>query len=129
MLVFPVIYGGLLEGSNLEGTLGKKIFKIKVFDINFKPVSYIRSIIRNIFKELFFILTFALYVYLFHVLGPFKASSYSEINKIVFNHQIVLVFLIIAFLIWAFLPKILLHRKDKKQMLHDLISGCIVVKE
>ncbi|MDG4594999.1 MAG: hypothetical protein P9F75_04775, partial [Candidatus Contendobacter sp.] len=31
MLVFPIIYGGLLEGSNLQGTLGKKVFQIKVF--------------------------------------------------------------------------------------------------
>jgi uncharacterized RDD family membrane protein YckC len=51
-LVILVPYFTILESSSWQATIGKRIFKIKVVDLNGKRISFIKAIIRFFCKIL-----------------------------------------------------------------------------
>lgn len=53
MIVFPVIvflYFPLMESSKYNGTFGKKVLGIKVFDVNLRRISFRRALMRTLGK-------------------------------------------------------------------------------
>lgn len=52
MLVFPILYAGVMEASELQATFGKRLFGLRVQDLGGRPLSWGRSFGRNAAKLL-----------------------------------------------------------------------------
>lgn len=50
MLALFFIYSAALESSPLQATLGKWFMKIKVYNKEYKRISFLKALIRNILK-------------------------------------------------------------------------------
>jgi uncharacterized RDD family membrane protein YckC len=49
-LVVATIYFGFLEGSKRQGSIGKEVMKLKVVDLNGRPLTYSKSFLRASIK-------------------------------------------------------------------------------
>jgi len=52
MLFFPVVYAAVMESSELQATLGKRLFGLRVQDLGGRPLSWGRAFGRNAAKLL-----------------------------------------------------------------------------
>jgi uncharacterized RDD family membrane protein YckC len=50
MLALLFIYSSALESSPLQATIGKWFMKIKVYDKEYKRISFLKALVRNILK-------------------------------------------------------------------------------
>ncbi|WKZ60456.1 MAG: RDD family protein [Cyclobacteriaceae bacterium] len=50
MLALLFIYNSALESSPLQATIGKWFMKIKVYDKEYKRISFLKALVRNVLK-------------------------------------------------------------------------------
>lgn len=50
MLALLFIYNSALESSPLQTTIGKWFMKIKVYDKEYKRISFLKALVRNVLK-------------------------------------------------------------------------------
>jgi len=99
-LIIMLLYYTCFESSSKQGTLGKQAVKIIVADLNLKRVSFLKAVTRA-----------------FALLVPTALISISGVSS---SGSM------LGLLIWLFMVLAVAWTK-KKQGLHDILAGCLVV--
>ena len=112
------LYFAILESSQIQGTLGKKIVGICVTDLQGNKISFGKATARYFGKSFFFVIWIAATIVA--MMGQATGSTdspYFILAAILFILGLIL--LVIGYLMAAFTPE--------KQALHDIIARCLVV--
>ena len=111
------LYFAILESSQIQGTLGKKIVEISVTDLRGNKISFGKATARYFGKSFFFVIWIAatIVAVMGQATGP-TDSPYFILAGILFILGLIL--LVIGYLMAAFTPE--------KQALHDIMARCLV---
>lgn len=99
-------------------TIGKMLIKIKVFDINEKPIYFKRAVLRESVWIAFSLAFFFSDVYQVLSLGitdNFRVTAFDN-------------FLYSAVALWVIAEAIVALTNEKKRAIHDFIAGTVVVR-
>ena len=106
------LYYSLLESSSRQATFGMRIFRVQVADTNGKRISFGRALLRTVVKLLPFELN--------HLVLFLPTPIWGDPNPGFRFGFVVVNALMILYIATAFLTR-------RKQSVHDLIAGTIVV--
>ncbi len=116
-IIFTWIYYALMESSSYQGTVGKKLLKIKVTDLKGRKIGFGRATGRHFSKIL--LPVFSSILLTIFVLNIIKWGGRL--------HDILTVFLMLLFVLLFSAGYIMVAFTQKKQGLHDIMAGCLVV--
>ena len=78
IIVF-ILYCTIMEATKIQGTLGKKIFGVKVVDVNYNQISPLNSLIRNLSKIISGVPLF--FGYFWAIISPNHQAWHDKIAK------------------------------------------------
>lgn len=113
VLISIVLYYAWLEGSKKQGTLGKMAIQISVTDLNGKRVAYWRALLRVVAMLGIPMLGTTVFLVILS-----RAHIISDLYF--WNLMLNFLFLLLSCLMIFFTPR--------QQALHDLVTGCLVLK-
>lgn len=118
--IFYCIYSTIMDCSNQQGTIGKRILSLRVVSIKGEKIGIFHSSLRNGIKLIMIIpILFANFPYPNTILNPTFLDFYNR-PVTVFGPYIV------RFLLWTYLPT---KFNKRAGMIHDLITRTICAEE
>lgn len=114
ILLISVYYAGF-EGSFLQATVGKQVMKLKVTDLNGERVSYLRAFAR-----------FACMMIIPIIPAMIIMAIYIFYNGYIDDMTLTLYF-VLLWIIFLFIDCLFIFITPRKQSLHDMITGCLVI--
>ncbi len=115
ILLMTAYYAGF-EGSFLQATVGKQVMKLKVTDLNGERVSYLRAFARFVCMMVIPIIPAMIIIVILIFYNGYM------------DDMTLTLYFILLWIMFLFIDCLFIFITPRKQALHDMITGCLVLK-
>lgn len=115
IIIASSYYAGF-EGSSLQATVGKQVKKLMVTDLNGERISYLRAFARFACMMIIPIIPAMIILVIYMLFGVYS------------DDLTLMLYFLILFISFLFIDCLFIFITPRKQALHDMITGCLVLK-